>query len=162
MAKKILVPLTGLGQVDEIVSHLSDIMKPRTGVVFLIRYPLEPGPYWRAHWVEADTARGAKFASKDLMELTSWEAHRVLAEERLSAARKALENHGIEVEVELYSGSPKRALRNHKASGDFDWIVSAAHFGHWVAYLLAEATGPFDGLKRVKSYFFWLLRPKWI
>ncbi len=162
MAKKILVPLTRLGQVDEIVSYLSDVVKPQIGVVFLIRYPVESGPYWRDHWVEADTARAAKLASKSLLERTSWEAHGALAEEKLSAARKALEKQGVEVEVKLYAGSTKRAIRKYKVLGDFDWIVTTAHFGDWVGYLLAEATGPFDGLKWIKSSFFWLLRPKGI
>jgi nucleotide-binding universal stress UspA family protein len=162
MAKKILVPLTRLGQIDEVVSYLSDVVKPRTGVIFLIRYPLESGPYWRDHWIEADTARGAKSACKGLMERTSWEAHRALAEEKLSPARKALEHQGVEVEVKLYAGSTKRAVRDYQISGDLDWIVTTAHFSDWVAYLLAKSTGPFDRLKRVKSSFIWLVRPKWI
>ena len=148
MATKILVPVTKLGEVDEIVSYLSDLVKPPIRVIFLVRYPVESSGYWRDHWVEADTAREAALASKKLMERASWEAHRALAEEKLSSARKALENQGVEVEVKLYAGSTKLAIRNYKASADIDWIVTSAHFRDCAAYLLAAAAGAFHGLKR--------------
>ena len=160
MATKILVPVTKLGEVDEILSYLSDFAKPPIRVVFLVRYPVESSGYWRDHWVEADNARNARLASKELMEHTSWAAHLALADEKLSSARKALEKQGVEVEVKLYAGSTKLAIRNYKASGDVDWIVTTAHFHDWVAYLLAAATGAFHGLKRVNYSFLWLLRPK--
>ena len=160
MATQILVPVTKLGEVDEILSYLRDFVRPPIRVVFLVRYPLESSGYWHDHWVEADNARKARLASKKLMEHTSWLAHRALAEEKLSSARKALEKQGVEVEVKLYAGSTKLAIRNYKASGDLDWIVTTAHFRDWVAYLLAAATGAFHGLKRVNYSFFWLLRLK--
>jgi len=160
MATKILVPVTKLGEVDKIVSYLSDFLKPPIRVVFLVRYPVESSRYWCDHWVEADTAREAQLASKNLVERTSWAAHLAMAEEKLLSARKTLEAQGIEAEVRLYAGSTKLAIRNYKASVDLDWIVTTAHFRDWLAYLLAAAIAPFHGLKRVKYSFFWLLRPK--
>lgn len=139
MAEKILVALKRDGQIDEIVSYVQEVWKPAMRVIFLFPYPIDSWSYFRDHWIEADSARGALLAAKEIMERDSWEAQRKRAAQMLAPALRALQNKGVEVEVDLYAGSVRRVVQDYMTDKDIHWIVMAPLGGGWFGYFLAKA-----------------------
>lgn len=159
MPPKILVALTAQYQVNDVLSCLKEVMKPGMKAVFLLPYPAQPWPYLRDHWIEAETAREAMLAGTKLLESYSWEAQTALAEQKFSAIRAALQKKEVDLEIQLYAGSFRKALQDHLARGDIYWIMTRAQTGDWLRSLSAVAFAPFGWFKRMKRSAVWLLYP---
>src|SRR5690348_2743500 len=117
MDGKIFVGLSPRDPVEEIIPYLERLAKPRMTVVCLVRYPVERRDYLRDHWVTTDSTRSAIVAGRKLMGRYSWDAQKRLAEEKLAAVSRAMRKRAVKVEIDLYTGSLQRSVRDRRANG---------------------------------------------
>jgi hypothetical protein len=151
MAGQILVPLKRHDRIEEIIPYLEKLAKPGMRVVFLFRYPVDSWLYLRDHWVTTESSREAMLAGKKVIDHYSWDVQRGLAEQKISLARKALQERGIEVAIEIYTGSWRRLMDDYKANGDVHFIMMHAASGHLMIRLLRRMMLPF-GLFKPPSF----------
>jgi len=142
MIGKILVALGGNDRVEETIPCVEKLARPGMKVVFLLRYPVEFWRYFRDHWVTTESARNATSAGKTIKEGYSWEAQRALAEQLVAPARLALQSRKVEVEVNLYTGSLAKTVRDYRADKDIHWIVTKPLGAGRIGYLLTKAMIP--------------------
>lgn len=144
MTAQILVVLKRNEQVEEILPYVEKIAQPGMKVVFLSRYPVAGDFLWlRDHWITAESTSEAILAGRSVVEQYSWEVQRALAEQKVSAARKALRKKGIEVAIDIYAGSVSRLVRDYAVGEDVQLIMMGAGHGHPVARLLRRAAAFF-------------------
>ncbi|TMA09901.1 MAG: universal stress protein [Deltaproteobacteria bacterium] len=117
VAKQIVVPLTRHDRIEEIIPYLEEIAKPGMRVVFLVPYGVELWAYLRDHWI---TMESPTLAGKKIKEQKGSAEHGILA------ARDAFRSMGVEITVEVYTGSLKRVIRNYTTNGDMHLIIMRA------------------------------------
>ena len=143
MIKKILVPLGQYDRTEEMIPYVEKVARSGMKVVFLMRYPLG-GIKWPTK--EPDTESASE--SKELLDYYSWEANLKQAKREIAPAMKALGRKGIEVAVDVYAGSLKKAVRSHTASGDVHLIMQRAGIGQRIAGFLDGSRSLFELFKR--------------
>ncbi len=159
MAGQILVPLKRHDRIEEIVPYLEKVANVGMRVVFLIPYPVDPWFHLRDHWVTTESAREAMLAGRRIMERYSWEVQRGLAEQKVFPAQKALHRKGVEVAVEVCTGSLRRVLRDYAANRDVHLIMVRAGSGHpLMRFLRRMILAPWS-FKRSSSPAVLLLHP---
>ena len=114
MAGQILVPFNSHLRVEDIISAIEEAAKPGMGVVFLVRYPVDPWEWFRDHWITTASARDAMVAGRKVMERYSWEGQRALAEEMVAPWRYALQKIGVRTVVDLYTGSLSSVVETYR------------------------------------------------
>jgi nucleotide-binding universal stress UspA family protein len=149
MAKKILVPLKRDDRVEEIVPCVEKVAKPGMKVVFLLRYPGED--FGRildlcARMEGGMTGRSA--AARELTNIYSWEGNVQRAQRKVSAAREVLKQKGVEVDVDVYTGSLRKAVRGYTVNGDVDLIVTPAGMGTRIVRFLSGTISLMQAFKR--------------
>jgi hypothetical protein len=144
MAKQILVPMKRDDRVEDFIPYVENVARPGMKVVFMVPYPVEG-----LCWTTEQFGRNAIKEAKRLASYYTWDANLRKAKDRISAALKVLPVNGIEVAVDLYTGSMRSAVHDYAAKGDVHLIVTRAGIGDWIARL-------FDG---TNSVFKWFKRP---
>jgi hypothetical protein len=139
MNKKILVVLRRRDTADQMMPYLEEVAKLGMRVVFLIPYPVESWPCLKDHWIEADTARAALFASEKVLERYSWDVQKRMAEQKIAHLRAIFQKKHVEVGVDLYTGTLKRIVREHELDETIHLIVAQAEGRGWGSGLLARA-----------------------
>jgi nucleotide-binding universal stress UspA family protein len=99
-------------------------------------------------WSHEEIGRKAIEEGIRLASYYNWDSNLRKARERIAPALKALSVKGIEVAVELYAGSMRRAIQEYAAKGDVHLIVSRAGIGQKIAGLLTGNSSLFDLFKR--------------
>jgi hypothetical protein len=143
MNKKILVPLAQNDRAEEMISYVEKVARPGMEVVFLVRYPVDG-----FIWAKEEFGMKAALEAKKLASYYSWEENLHRAAEKLSSACAALRPKGIEVAVDVYAGSLKKAVRSHTINGDVHLIMTRAGIGDWIARLFDGTGSVFDWFKR--------------
>ena len=142
MIKKILVPLGQYDRTEEMIPYVEKVARSGMKVVFLVSYPM--GIQWSTK--EPDTETPSEV--KDLLDYYSWEANLKRAKADVAPAVKALGRKGIEVAVDVYAGSLKKAVRSHTGSGDVHLIMKRAGIGQRIAGFLDGSSSLVDLFKR--------------
>jgi hypothetical protein len=145
MNKKILVPLGQYDRTEEMIPYVEKVARPGMKVVFLMRYPVDG-----FIWAKEEFGVKAALEAKKLVSHYSWEENLRRAAKKVSSADAALHPKGVEVAVEVYAGSLKKAVRSHTLNGEVHLIMTRAGIGDWIGRL-------FDG---TGSVFSWLKRPR--
>ncbi len=117
MAKQIVVALKRDDRVEQILPSLEKIAEPGTRVVFLIPYPVDGVMWVRDHWVTAESPRHALLAARIIAEKYSWETQRQRAEDKVFPACAALRRRGVEIAVDLYTGSARKVMASYTRNG---------------------------------------------
>jgi hypothetical protein len=142
MSKEILVAMKSQDRIEDIIPCVERVARPGTKVTFLVRYPADgfarPKEGLGRAAALAETHRLAKYYS--------WEENQNRAERKVSPARETLQRKGIEVAVDLYSGSLKKALKSHVPEGGDNLVMTRAGIGQWIA-------GFFNGMNPVLRLF---------
>jgi len=159
MAGKILVPLKRRNRAEEIIPYLEQIAKPGMRVIFLVPYPAELWAYLSDHWITTESASKAMLEGRKITEGYSWELQMGLAEQRISSLRRVLEPKEVEVAVDLYTGSLRKVLKGHCASGDVHLIIMKAGSDYPIVRLLNWILHGFSLFKRPKFAPVLLLHP---
>jgi hypothetical protein len=144
MNKKILAPLGQYGRTEEMIPYVEKIARPGMKVVFLMRYPVDG-----FIWAKEEYGIRAALEAKELVNYYSWEGNLEKAKQQVAPACEALRAKGVEVTVDVYADSVKKAVRSHTLNGDVHLIMTRAGIGDWIARL-------FDG---TNSVFKWFKRP---
>jgi hypothetical protein len=108
MNKKILVPLGQYDRGEEMIPYIEKVVRPGMKVVFLVRYLMD-GIGSR----KEEYGMRAALEAKNLVNYYSWAGNLERARRRVSAACEVLGPKGIEVAVDVYTGSLKKAVRSH-------------------------------------------------
>ncbi|MBI2361335.1 MAG: hypothetical protein HYV04_20910 [Deltaproteobacteria bacterium] len=156
MASQILVALRRSDRVEEMVAYVEKVAQPGGRVVFLVPYPVDLWLYIGDHWVEVESAREAILAGRRLGSRYSWHVQKALAEQKIAPAQEVLARKGVEVAVDLYTGSLKRVLKDYEASGEIYLVIIRALGGRLLANLLQRIAFPFS-LSRLPSSLVLLL-----
>jgi hypothetical protein len=123
MAAQILVALSSRDRIEEVIPHIKEIATAGVRVVFLIRFPADPWTWLQDHWVTTESSREVTFVGRRILERYSWDMQRALAEERVAPWCHVLQNMGVEVRVDLFTGSFASAVANYSGGGEFSLIM---------------------------------------
>lgn len=140
-AETILVSLTRGDSVEEVVPYLEKVVRPGMKVVFLMPYPVAGSLSLRDCWITTESPTKAMLAGRDLMARSSWELQRGLAERTVFPASETLRAMGVDVTVEVYTGSLKRVIGEYTAHGGVHLIMRHAKDGHALRRLLHRGLG---------------------
>jgi hypothetical protein len=127
MPDQILVPLKSGDRIEEIIPYLEEIAKPGMRVVFFIPYPVEKC-WLQDHWITTESPTRAMKEGRNIVEKYSWHLQEALADQKILIARKALRDKGLEIVVNIYTGSVRSVVESYTANRDVCWMmVRAAH-----------------------------------
>jgi hypothetical protein len=143
MNKQILVPMKRNDRAEEMIPYIEKVAWPGMKVVFLMRYPLG-GIKWPTKEPDTETASEIN----ELLDYYSWEGNLQRAEQKVSSACAALRTKDVEVTVDVYAGSLKKAVRSHTLNGDVHLIMTRAGIGQRIAGFLNGSSSLFDLFKR--------------
>jgi hypothetical protein len=125
MEGQILVPFNSHFRVEDIVSVIEEAAKPGMGVVFLVRYPVDPWVWFQDHWVTTASARHAVLAGRKVMERYSWERQKMLAEKMVAPWRYVLQKIGVTVAVDVYTGSLSSVVETYSRGDEISLVMRA-------------------------------------
>jgi hypothetical protein len=155
MNKKILVPLAQNDRAEEMIPYVEKVARPGMEVVFLVRYPVDG-----FIWAKEEFGMKAALEAKKLVSYYSWEGNLERAKKEVAPACEALCTKGIEVAVDVYAGSLKKAVRNHTLNGDVHLIMTRAGIGDWIARLFDGTNSVFKLFKRPSFSPVLLINPR--
>jgi len=125
MVGQILVPFNSHLRVKDIISVIEEAAKPGTGVVFLVRYPVDPWEWFWDHWVTTESSRDAMLAGRKITERYSREGQRALAEEMVAPWRHVLQKMGVKATVDVYTGSLSSVVENYSRGDGISLVMRA-------------------------------------
>jgi hypothetical protein len=157
MNKKILVPLAQNDRAEEMIPYVEKVARPGMEVVFLVRYPVDG-----FIWAKEEFGMKAALEATQLVNYYSWEGNLQRAQKKVSSARDALCPKGIEVAVDVYAGSLKKAVRSHTLNGDVHLIMTRTGIGDWIARLFDGTGSVFDWFRRPRFSPVLLINPRTI
>jgi hypothetical protein len=150
MTGQILVALSSRDRIEEVIPHIEEMATAGMRVVFLIRFPADPWTWLQDHWVTTESSREATLVGRKIMERYSWDLQRALAEERVAPWHPVLQNIGVEVSVDLFTGSFASAAASYNGGGEFSLIMRPQN-GFAVTRFLHSTIG-FVGLLKNLSF----------
>jgi hypothetical protein len=159
--KKILVPLGQNDRAEEMIPYVDRVARPGMTVVFLVRYPVD-GFIWAKEEFGMKAALEAKQLVNYYSNYYSWEGNLQRAQKTVSSARDALRPKGIEVAVDIYAGSLKKAVQSHTLNGDVHLIMTRTGIGDWIARLFDGTGSVFDWFRRPRFFPVLLINPRTI
>jgi hypothetical protein len=151
MTGNALVALKEHDRVDEVMPFIHQIVQPGMKILFLVPCPMQSMDCWRDRRLSMEAEIQSNLAVRLIKEFP-WEAQRRLAVERISPACDLLRERGIEVEIDVYAGSLRKALRSYTHNGDVHWVMMAARGGNPLLRLL-QRTMRLLGLPKQPSFY---------
>jgi hypothetical protein len=157
MSKKILVPLGENDRTEEMIPYIEKVARPGMKVVFLMRYPVD-GIRWQT---EAFSIMAA-LRARELVNHYSWEENLQRARRKAAPACEVLYPKGVDVAVDVYTGSLKKTVRSHTLNSDVDLIMTRAGIGDWITRLFDGTHSVFKWFKRSSFSPVLLINPRTI
>src|SRR6266542_3889569 len=108
MNKQILVPMKRNDRAEDLMPYVEEVARAGMKAVFMVPYPVDG-----FRWSREDCGRKAIEEGIRLADYYNWDTNLRKAKERIAPALKALSVKGIEVAVELYAGSMRRAIQEY-------------------------------------------------
>jgi len=154
MAENILVTLKRDDKVGEIVPYIEEVAKPGTKVVFLVHCPVT-APSMDLEgmlWLQTmQSGAEATMAVKALGQKYSWEEDVRLAARKVLPACEGLRKKGVEIDIKLYEGSLRKAVRSYTRNGGVQLIMTRPGIGLRIMNFLQMTVGLF-GLPKQPSF----------
>jgi hypothetical protein len=137
MALQILVALKSEDRLSQMIPYIEKVAQPGMKVIFLIRFsPQTASDALRNNSIELKCLEESrffegelekpKFTQRNFREAEPMEEQRLSAEHKVFLALEALLKRGIEIAVDVYTGSLKRAVKSYTCKGDVHLIVMRA------------------------------------
>lgn len=132
MAQEILVALKSEDRLSQMVPYIERIAQPGMRVVLLIRFVQQSASKASRHdSIELECPEESAhfhgvFAAEHIGGTQSMEEQRLSVEHKVFLALEALRKKGIEIVVEVYTGSLRRALKSFTRKGDVHLVVMRA------------------------------------
>jgi hypothetical protein len=137
------------------IPYIENVAKPGMKVIFLVRYPVDGFV-----WAKEEYGMRAALKAKELVNDYSWEGNLQNARKQVASTCEALRAKGVEAEVDVYTGSLKKAIRSHMLSGDVHLILTRAGIGDWIARLFVGVTSVFKWFRRPSFSPVLLINPR--
>jgi hypothetical protein len=159
MARQILVALKSEDRLSQMIPCIEKIAQPGMKVVFLIRFSPQTASNASHHnsieltgleesgFFEEELEK-PKFTGENIRETQSMEKQRLALEHRVFLALEALLKRGIELTVDIYTGSLRRAVKSYTRKGDVHLIVMRARRELMALDFLHKAFPVFGWFKR--------------
>ena len=134
MARQILVALKSEDRLGQMIPYFEKIAQPGMKVVFLIRFSPQIASNASRHdsielecleesrFFEGESKK-PRFTERNFRETQSMEEQRLSAEHKVFLALEALLKRGIEITVDIYTGSLKRVVKNYTRKGNVHFLV---------------------------------------
>jgi hypothetical protein len=159
MARQILVALKSEDRLSQMIPYLEKIAQPGMKVVFLIRFSPPTASKTLPHdSIELECPEESAFFEKELDKprftgeniggTQAMEEQRLAVEHKVFLALEALRKRGIELTVDVYTGSLRRALKSYTRKGDVHLIVMRARRELMMMDFLRKAFPVFGLFKR--------------
>ncbi len=136
MAGKILVALKSQDRLYQVLPYVEEVAQPGMKVIFLIRFaPTGVSEGSRDNSVTLKPPEEVEFVGDleqrrrtdgQIRGTQSMEEQRLLAEHKAFLTEEALRKRGIEIAVDVYTGSLKRVVRSYTRDGDVHLIMMRA------------------------------------
>jgi hypothetical protein len=126
MAKTILVVLNPKNNIHRLLRRLEKVIKPGNRIVFLVEYQDDIPSWLLAHvaWLQTGSENGV--VCQERRARLSWDEQKFRAEENVAEpTRRVFSRMGVEICVDLYSGSLSRILRRYLELGEVALILVA-------------------------------------
>jgi hypothetical protein len=145
---KILVALRNRDRLSDVIPHIEEVAKPGMKVVFLIRFA--PSNTFGTQPVNGFASRldNQTSPAEDMGESTSVQgnlmgmrslARRLAAEHKVYLAMEGLRKRGVEITVDVYTGSLKRVLKGYTVRDEIHMIIKIEGRALAVAQFLRNA-----------------------
>ena len=126
MAKTILVVLNPEDDIHVLLRRLERVVKPANRIVFLVEYQHDIASWLLAHVTLLQTGLDNGLVCQERREWLSWDEAKTQVEENVAEpVRRVFTRMGVEICVDLYSGSLNRILRRYLELGDVGLILVA-------------------------------------
>ena len=159
MAEKILVPLRRDDRIEEIIPYIKQVAQPGMSVVFLIRHQVDGFKWLQAYCGIMECGIENALALRRMEESYALETRRRLAQQRVFHACAALQQLGVKMAVELYTGSLRKTLRGYVLNGDVDFILMRPGIGVGIMRFLRAMVSLWSAPKRPSIRPVLLLHP---
>jgi hypothetical protein len=169
MARQILVALKSEDRLSQMIPYLEKIAQPGMKVVFLIRFsPPTASKTLPPDSIELEYPEESAFFEKELEKprftrenggTEAMEEQRLAVEHKVFLALEALRKRGIELTVDIYTGSLRRAVKSYTRKGDVHLIVMRARRELMMMDFLQKAFPVFGLFKRPAFAPILVLRP---
>jgi hypothetical protein len=136
MAAKILVPLKRRDRIEEIIPYIEQVTQPGVSVVFLVHHPVNGFKWLQAYCGIAQCGLEKTLAVRRMMESYSLKMRRQLAQRRVFRTCEALHSMGVNITVDVYTGSLRRTLRSYASNGDAELLVMRPWLGQRIISFL--------------------------
>lgn len=126
MSKTILVVLNPEDNIHVLLRRLEKVVKPGNRIVFLVAYQHDIPSWLLAHVALLQMGSENGLACQERRARLSWDEQKAQAEENVGEpTRRVFSRMGVEVCVDLYSGSLNRILRRYLEVGEVALILVA-------------------------------------
>jgi hypothetical protein len=157
MARQILVALKDEDRLSQMIPYIERIAQPGMRVVFLIRFSPQPASIASGRdSTELECPEESAFIEGELKKPRfrgenprgTMEGQRLSTEHKVFLALEALRKRGIEITVDVYTGSLRRAVKSYTRKGDVHLIVMRARRELMTMDFLRKAFPVFGLFKR--------------
>jgi hypothetical protein len=149
MAAKILVPLKRHDRVEQIVQCIEKVAEPGASVVFLVHHPVNGFKWLQAYCGIAQCGLEKTLAVRRMIESYSLKTRIQLAQSRVFQTCAALYDMGLNIRVDVYTGSLRKTLKSYENNGDTQLLIMRPgiaqriiSFLHWVDAIGTMVRGP--------------------
>jgi hypothetical protein len=118
MAVKILVPLKRQDRIEQIVPCIAKVAEPNASVVFLVHHPVNGFKWLQAYCGIAQCGLEKALAVRRMIESYSLKMRAQLAQRRVFQTCEALHDIGMNITVDVYTGSLRKTLESYANNGD--------------------------------------------
>jgi hypothetical protein len=138
--KTVLVALNLKKPTDVLFRQLERIVSPGDRIELLIAYRHDVMPWFSAQvaLIQTGSDRAVTWEERRMQTLFDEQKHR-LERDVAVPARRVLSRIGVEVNVNLYSGSLNRVLNRYLKNGDATLFVGASPWVRWLKIAPARA-----------------------
>jgi len=139
MNNRILVPLKRDDRLEEIVPYIEKVARPGASVVFLIRHPVSGLKWLQAYRGIAQCGLEKSLAVRQMIESYSLKMRRQLFERRVFQTCGALHDMALNIAVDVYTDSLRKALRSYANRGDAPLVIMRPGIGQRIMSFLQGA-----------------------
>jgi len=139
MNTKLLVPLKRADRLEEIVPYIEKVARPGASVVFLVRHPVGGLKWLQAYCGIAQCGLEKSLAVRRMIESYSLKMRRQLFERRVFQTCGALHDMGLNIAVDVYADSLRKALRSYANRGDAPLVIMQPGIGQRIVSFLQGA-----------------------
>ena len=139
MNNRILVPLKKHDRLEEIVPYIEKVAQPGASVVFLIRHPVSGLKWLQAYCGIAQCGLEKNLAVRRMIESYSVKTRRQLLERRVFQTCGALHDMAMNIAVDVYTDSLRKALRSYANRGDAPLVIMQPGMGQRLVSFLQGA-----------------------